>query len=254
MVCLEIRGRLTLKVLFKQHPELHTRLAMSCVDQLLECLEDEATVKLWRAKGMQLLLQRCAIQLMGPGGVFPAASYSSSKSEQSFVSYFASTTPASEYKKVRLKAIIFLQGSSLYDAPQIRDRVLPHRKILSLELAIVDGKVCSSFRTSPPAMRRMLMFAFFLQLGNHRDALENLVQNLHDATSAEAYCTLGGEVVPGKTAQAIGEQCGLQLWSGLFLPSKSGTKSIAAMRQKTVDEGLKRGLLRTLLEVYMRGG
>jgi hypothetical protein len=162
-----------------------------------------------------------------------ASSYSSSKSEQSqsFVAYFASTTPDSEHKRNRLKTIIFLQGSSQYNAAQILERLQQHAKILSSEIAILDGK-----------------------LGKHREALTNLVQNLRDATSAEAYCTLGGEVVPGKTAQAIGEQCGLQTWSALFSPSKAGTKSAAAMRQKTVDEGLKRSLLKTLLEVYMRGG
>jgi len=113
-----------------------------------------------------------------------------------------------------------------------------------------------------------------MQLGNHRAALSILVHDLRDATSAEAYCTLGGEVVPGKIAQAIGDKYGLRPWSSaLFsLPtsaamsrttstttaaaskgSMAATTSMA--RQKSsVDEGVKKGLLEILLEVYMNDG
>ncbi|KII87677.1 hypothetical protein PLICRDRAFT_54749 [Plicaturopsis crispa FD-325 SS-3] len=194
--------------------ELHAELANAYVGQLAACLADSSTSKLWRAK---------------------ASSYASSRNESSFLSYFASTTPESEHKRVRLKTALFLQGSALYDVGVVRERLTEHRKILSLEMAILDGK-----------------------LGNHRDALAILVHDLHDATSAEAYCTLGGEVIPGKTAQAIGEKYGLQLWSGAFFspPSSGKNKSgaTAMLRQQSVDEGLKRELLKILLEVYMRGG
>jgi hypothetical protein len=113
-----------------------------------------------------------------------------------------------------------------------------------------------------------------MQLGNHRAALSILVHDLRDATSAEAYCTLGGEVVPGKIATAIGDKYGLRQWSSaLFsLPtsaamsrttstataaaskgSMAATTSMA--RQKSiVDEGVKKGLLEILLEVYMNDG
>ena len=49
-----------------------------------------------------------------------------------------------------------------------------------------------------------------VQLGNHRSALSMLVHHVRDATSAEAYCTLGGDVVPEKIAKAIGEKYALQ--------------------------------------------
>ncbi|KAJ6547615.1 hypothetical protein B0H19DRAFT_1075416 [Mycena capillaripes] len=188
--------------------DLHTQLAMVCIDQLLAALKDDAVSKLWRAK---------------------ASSYASNRSEATttFLSYFASTTPNSPTKLARLKALLFLQGSALYDTELIRERLAPVLKpVLSLELAIVDGK-----------------------LGNHRAALSALVNDLHDSLSAEAYCTLGGDVITGKDVQTIcaDAKLGLGLWaSGL------GGKG----RQKTVDsndDGLvkRKELLKTLLEVYM---
>jgi hypothetical protein len=112
-----------------------------------------------------------------------------------------------------------------------------------------------------------------MQLGNHRSALSILVHDLRDATSAEAYCALSGDVVPGKIAQAIGDKYGLQLWSStLFsLPtsaamsrttstatiatSKGNTSAVLMGRQKSgVDESVKKGLLKVLLEVYMNDG
>ncbi|KAJ7774892.1 hypothetical protein B0H16DRAFT_1508739 [Mycena metata] len=188
--------------------DLHTQLAMVCVDQLLAALEDETVSKLWRAK---------------------VSSYASSRKDSPvpFFSYFASTTPDSPSKLVRLRTVLFLQGSSLYDAELIRERLVPlSKRILSLELAIVDGK-----------------------LGNHRAALSTLVNDLRDSSSAEAYCTLGGDVIPGKVAQAIcaDPKLGLGLWASGF--SGKG-------RQKTVDANddgavKRKQLLKTLLEVYM---
>lgn len=108
-------------------------------------------------------------------------------------------------------------------------------------------------------------------MGNHREALSILIHDLRDATSAEAYCTLGGEVVPAKMAQVIGEKYGLLSWfSGLFsVPTSaamsrttSATTTTAIMagavpiaREKSaVDETVKKGLLKVLLEVYMNDG
>jgi hypothetical protein len=87
------------------------------------------------------------------------------------------------------------------------------------------------------------------KLGNHRAALSTLVNDLHDSSSAEAYCTLGGDVIPGKVIQAIcaDAKLGLGMWA-----SGIGGKG----RQKAVDANddgaLKRKeLLKILLEVYM---
>ena len=81
------------------------------------------------------------------------------------------------------------------------------------------------------------------------------MHDLHDASSAEAYCTLGGEVVPVKTAQSLGEKYGLQAWtSALFSSPRAKVSATPVARQKTVDEGLKKELLKVLLEVYMTDG
>ncbi|CAL1698826.1 unnamed protein product [Somion occarium] len=197
-----------------QNAALHVQLATLYVDQLLSCVSDEATSKLWRAK---------------------VSSYSSSQTNVPFLSYFASTTPDSDSKRTRLKTILFLQASELYDVEPIRTRLQDYEKLLSLELSIVEGK-----------------------LGHDRSALSILVHTLHDSSSAEAYCTLGGEVVPAKTAQSLGERFSLQSWAALFVPPVSAgkAKSSAAFmkRQKSVSEERKRELTRILLEVYMSGG
>lgn len=182
--------------------DLHTRYALACVHQLLEILQDEAVVKLWRAK---------------------TASYTSSRTELSvsFLSYFASTTPDSDSKRVRIKTALFLQASHLYDIKSVYDLLIPYKKVLIFEMAILDGK-----------------------LGKHRDAISSLVHELHDSTSAEAYCTSGGGVVPPKLALSILEATpGLESHRTLW--SNADTKGGA------VDDELKRSLAKVLLEVYM---
>jgi len=64
--------------------------------------------------------------------------------ESSFLTYFVSTTPDSDHKRARLKTILLLSGSSLYDPEKVRPRLLEREKILKLELAIIDGKVPQS--------------------------------------------------------------------------------------------------------------
>jgi hypothetical protein len=86
---------------------------------------------------------------------------------------------------------------------------------------------------------------------HHDRALSLLVHNLNDATSAETYCTLGGEVVPARTALTLGETYALQPWAAT-LTATSGPGTLK--RQKTVDDGLKRSLIAILLKVYMDGG
>lgn len=75
--------------------------------------------------------------------LFAAASYGTSKSDVPYFSYFASTTPDSDSKRVRLKTALFLQGSKLYDAAAVFQRLdtHEHKKVLSFELAVVLGKV-----------------------------------------------------------------------------------------------------------------
>ncbi|KAF5369852.1 hypothetical protein D9758_001393 [Tetrapyrgos nigripes] len=182
--------------------EIHMQYAITCVDQLLEYVSQDGVSKLWRAK---------------------ASSYSSSRTEASspFISYFASTTPDSEHKRIRLKTALFLQGSSLYDAEAILSRLQQHDKLLKLEIIIVEGK-----------------------LKQHQSVLSHLVNDLHDTISAEAYCALGGEVIPSRVALAIidNTEC-IQTWKGTSLFSQA----------KKVDESLRKQLIKILLEVYMDG-
>lgn len=99
-----------------------------------------------------------------------------------------------------------------------------------------------------------------IQLGRHEEAISTLVRDVHDPTSAEAYCTLGGDVIPGKVAWAIGERCGLQQWATLVtgvspsLSSNGSAASAASAASKVADEPTRRELLRVLLGVYMSGG
>ncbi|KAJ7598879.1 hypothetical protein C8J56DRAFT_1157947 [Mycena floridula] len=160
-----------------------------------------------------------------------ASSYASGRtgSSVSFISYFSSTTPDSESKRHRLKTALFLQVSQLYDVSVIRDMLLPFQKALTFEMAIVDGK-----------------------LSNHRAALTSLVHDLHDSTSAEAYCALGGDLIPTKIALSIIENSGLQLHQNLWTTTQTdGKRKIITPTVKVVNEELKQDLLKILLEVYM---
>ncbi|KIP07261.1 hypothetical protein PHLGIDRAFT_118311, partial [Phlebiopsis gigantea 11061_1 CR5-6] len=74
-------------------PDWHDQLAHVYVDQLLACLADEATSKLWRAK---------------------AAAFASSRTDAPYLAYFAATTPDSDAKRTRVRTLLFLQGSGLY--------------------------------------------------------------------------------------------------------------------------------------------
>ena len=86
-------------------------------------------------------IQKCLRAIHASLRQLTASSYASSRSDSSYVSYFASTTPESESKRVRLKTVLFLQGSSLYDPEALRTRLSTQAKILKLELAILEGKV-----------------------------------------------------------------------------------------------------------------
>lgn len=128
-----------------QDATLHRRLAVYCVDQLLLCLADENTNLLWRAKGQALSIP-CTLRYTH-SFADTAASYSSTPTSASFLSYFAGSTPDSDAKRTRLKAVLFLQGSALYDFAAVREKLVEAQadaakgNVLNLELAIVEGKV-----------------------------------------------------------------------------------------------------------------
>lgn len=131
-----------------QSPEFHNRLAKALLDQLLHTLEDENVFKLWRAKGSFSLVQYGARDSSVPlaGSSFASSSSSSNKATP-FLAYLSHSTPDSVHKRIRLKTILFLQGSALYDLPEVAKRLegLEERvsNVLVIERAVVEGKVCS---------------------------------------------------------------------------------------------------------------
>lgn len=91
-----------------------------------------------------------------------------------------------------------------------------------------------------------------VQLGNDRSALAHLAR-LGDASSAEAYCKLGGDAIPGKVALQVGGLAHLEEWARLIAAPRS--KPIGRpTRAKTPDDKRTKALLRILMEVYTHEG
>ena len=127
-----------------QDPTLHTSLALTYIEEVLSFLADDATSKLWRAKGMGLsTLFPCMHRPLI--FVLSAASYASSPNSAPFFNYFEATTPASPAKQARLRTALFLQTSSAYDASAAGALLGPHAPLLAPELAIIASKVRTQF-------------------------------------------------------------------------------------------------------------
>ncbi|KAK8864291.1 hypothetical protein IAR55_001537 [Kwoniella newhampshirensis] len=139
-----------------------------------------------------------------------------------FIVFLAYVAPDTPIKRVRLKLLLFLQGSPFYDLEAAAKR-LEGMPLLKPELAVVYGR-----------------------LGKHRQALHLLAREIGDSLSAQAYCTQGGEIIPPRVARIVGERVtGLQGWT---------TLGEVGRRRKDVDEETMRGLVKELLGVYMRDG
>ncbi|KAG1760429.1 hypothetical protein EDD22DRAFT_901244 [Suillus occidentalis] len=197
--------------------ELHAQFVQACVDELLECLQDESTSKLWRAKFASYTSQSSQKHTLSP-------STQLQRPQSSFLTYFVSTTPDSPSKRARLKTLFALQALSGYDAEMVKSRIVASGfdKVLGLEVALLDGK-----------------------MGMHRIALRSLALTLRDSVSAETYARTGGIVVPSKAVEA----CGMGEWSALFA-AKGGP---GILEKEKSSEG-KGELVRMLLEVYMEDG
>ena len=82
-----------------------------------------------------------------------------------------------------------------------------------------------------------------------------------DHASAEVYCTLAGDIVPPRIAQAIADDAGLQDWISTLFPLPPSAKNPVGKaplasapsigRLKTVNQDLKKELFKILLEVYL---
>lgn len=198
--------------------ELHAQLVQACVDELLECLQDESTLKLWRAKFASYTSQSSQKQALSP----PSTQFQ--RPQSSFLTYFVSTTPDSPSKRARLKALFALQALSGYNAEMVKSQIVVSGfdKVLGLEVALLDGK-----------------------MGMHRMALRALALTLRDPISADTYARTGGIVVPSKAVEA----CGMGEWGALFA-AKGGP---GILEREKSSEG-KGELVRMLLEVYMEDG
>lgn len=165
---------------------------------------------------------------------------------KSFLLYIASNDTMVVEMDIRVRLTLFLQGSSLYNPRAVRERLQAPgvSEIFAYERAVIDGKVwinCS-------VLRSCCILTKYIpgQLGHHRKALTILVHEVHDSVSAEAYCALGGIVVPTKIATAVGDRRGLQAHAWLV--------SMGGRRGAPVTEEKRRELLKTLMEVYTLGG
>jgi len=150
-----------------------------------------------------------------------AASYASSLNPSPFITYFEATTPASPAKHARLRTALFLQTSSAYDASAAGALLGPPAPLLAPELAIIASK-----------------------LDNALEALSLLVRTVHDHTSAAAFCTSNGAVIPPRAAAQIAERAGLAAWAP---PSPTATTADAPT---TTDNTETKRLLHLLLTIY----
>jgi hypothetical protein len=79
---------------------------------------------------------------------------------------------------------------------------------------------------------------------------------MKDALSAEAYCSLGGQVVPTKVAASTAESVGLRDWVEVLFPGQNnkGSSKSSFAHPRVVDDATKSQLLKLLLEVYLADG
>lgn len=78
-----------------------------------------------------------------------ATAYATAAARGPFLTYFASNASRSQASQARIKAALFLQGSTLYDVQAAQKRIEPCRHVLVFERAIMDGKVRSPHIPGP---------------------------------------------------------------------------------------------------------
>jgi vacuolar protein sorting-associated protein 3 len=141
-------------------------------------------------------------------------------------------SPSRNTNGVRLKTVLFLRGSTLYDPERIKGRLMEYQKVLKLEIAVVDGKVGS-----------LLSFLSLCSLivRPYSSVIAAQPSRYSCTTSSETYCTPGGDV-PRKIAQAVGGKYALQSLSCApfslpTLAAMSRTASTATSKGVRCDAG-----------------
>ncbi|KAG8956035.1 hypothetical protein FRC03_011020 [Tulasnella sp. 419] len=207
-------------------PALHEQLIQHYLDRLFTSLHNPEAITFWQEAALS----------------YSSATRDAFSQPPSFLEHVSSLSDM-PVVRLRIKMALFLQGSSGYSVFTVRNRVQKsdEHELLGFERAILDGKI-----------------------GNHKAALTLLVLTVHDSTSAEAYCTSGGEVVSYRVATVGGRQLGLDLRSNLVV--SGGVSGLAVSKNKAgkmernvgtkeaVDESKKKELLRILMEVHMARG
>ncbi|EJU00542.1 hypothetical protein DACRYDRAFT_80745 [Dacryopinax primogenitus] len=145
----------------------------------------------------------------------------------SFLTFFGRSNLPTQEIKARLKLALFLQASTLYDVVGLTVELQKHA-VLKTEGAVLAAKSA-----------------------DHRTVIETLVNDLQDFTSAQAYCTSGGEVISPQAASAATLPFDdLAPLATYLAEGGSGGKGKTA----PVPEDAKKALLGILVQVQMAGG
>jgi vacuolar protein sorting-associated protein 3 len=96
-----------------------------------------------------------------------------------------------------------------------------------------------------------------MQLDLHKEALSILVNDLQDSTTAEAYCSLGGQVIPSRIATMIGDELGLGAWASLIVGKGRLQRTLiggSGVAPSSEEEKKKQMLTKMLVETYISSG
>lgn len=190
----------------RQDAELHERLIDILLSRVLDALKSE------QAKNFYSQVTR---------------DYQQGAYAESFLGHLAlqsTSAPSVAAVPDRLKLILLLQGSKVYNIDRVLKRAA-NDSLLAYERAVLLGK-----------------------LEHHHLALEVLAVELHDANSAEAYCCQGGIVVSPWVAKQI---IGAASLDELEAYARLLARGVRSSRKLQPD--LRDSLLRELLSVYMKG-
>ncbi|KIM70771.1 hypothetical protein SCLCIDRAFT_100585 [Scleroderma citrinum Foug A] len=236
-------------------PSLRAELVHDCIDDLFKYLEDEAVVKLWRAKAASYassptnpVPSTLLPTTPSPHATHPTSSPSLTNAiplRPPFLSYFASTTPDSPSKRARIKALLILQATiyrgseSVAVATHVQERLTQGgwEKVLGLEMAVLHSKL------SPPSVVLRALHA------------------LRDNATAETYASSGGTygVISARIASSAAEGCGLGEWAKWFAkamedrgPVSKGLNGFNS--EKLESTGGSAEMLKTLVQVYSEEG
>ncbi|KAI6043246.1 hypothetical protein EDC04DRAFT_774142 [Pisolithus marmoratus] len=234
----------------RENPNLQSQLVENCVDDLFECLGNDAIAKLWRAKCASYA--STAATTAASLSKFPpvqATLMSDSNSHlpratntplprPPFLSYFASTTPDSPSKRVRIKALLALQVTLFSDgaegeilAKRVQERIVDGgwEKVLGLEVAVLHSKL-----SQPSIVLRTL-------------------HSLRDHVTAEVYASGGGVygVINPRIGASAAEGCELADWAKWFAKVMED-RDAAVKRAKSTSLGDQppSEMLKILLQVY----